>query len=128
MEALIAATVSALLMAEVLVLTPMVPGGPIEKRSFAHLPNAVFWGFNLFLISLGMASVAVAVVVLWGASWAFAAAVGLGGCYLAVFGLDLAGVFPKSPDEMSPTLLLLEVADLAIAGALIVVALQGLRM
>lgn len=122
----LATTTGMLLIVAVSLLTPMVPGGPIETRSFATLPRAVFWGFNAFLIMLGLGSIVIAVLVLGGGTWAYGIALGLGAGYVAVFGLDLAGVFPRSKDPLPPTLLLLEVLDLAIGAALCIAALQGL--
>lgn len=90
----LATTTGMLLIVAVSLLTPMVPGGPIETRSFATLPRAVFWGFNAFLIMLGLGSIVTAVLVLGGGTWAYGIALGLGAGYVAVFGLDLAGVFP----------------------------------
>ena len=39
----------------------LVPGGPIETRDFSALGGAVFWGFNVFLVTLGLAAVLSAV-------------------------------------------------------------------
>ncbi|NYF09828.1 hypothetical protein HDC94_000984 [Leifsonia sp. AK011] len=117
---------SSTLVAAVLLLIVMVPGGPLETRSFAHLPRAVFWGFNLFLISLGIASFVVAGGAILGAAWAPIAALVIGVGYVLVFALDLAKIFPATPDEMSSPLLLLEVADLVVGGIVVVVAVGGM--
>ncbi len=124
---MLATTTGMLLIVAVSLLAPMVPGGPIETRSFAPLPRPVFWGFNVFLVALGLTSVIMAVLVLDGEAWAYTAAFVLGLGYVAVFALDLAGVFPQSPDELPPPLLLLEVVDLAVGAALCIAAVQGFR-
>ena len=114
------------LVAAVLLLVVMVPGGQLETRSFAHLPTSVFWGFNVFLISLGLASFVVAGGAIVGATWAPIAALVLGVAYVLVFALDLAKIFPATPDEMGTPLLLLEVADLVVGGIIVVVAVGGM--
>lgn len=124
----LATTTAILLIVAVALLAPMVPGGPIETRSFLALPRWVFWGFNVFLIALGVGSIVTSVLVLDGGTWAYGIALGLGAGYVAVFGLDLAGVFPRSKDPQPPTLLQLEVLDLTIGAAVCIAALQGLRL
>lgn len=116
---------SALLVIAVVLLAAMVPGEPVETRSFARLRRPVFWGFNVFLISLGLATFVVAGLALRPHWWTFAAAAVLGLLYVAVFVLDLGKVFPKTPDPMPVTLLMLEIADTAVAGALVAVAAGG---
>jgi hypothetical protein len=122
-------TVTAVLLVwSVLVLIPMAPGGLVDTRSFASLPRWQFNAFNVFLTSLGLASLVTAWFALSGGRTAFAAAIVLGLLYIAVFGLDLAAVFPKVADPLPVQLLVLEVLDLAAAGALVVVAVQALRL
>ena len=123
----LSAGVSALLAASVAILIPMVPGGPVDTRSFAVLSGFAFWGFNVFLISLGLASVVFAFVVSRGRRWDFGVTLALGACYLAVWALDLGGIFPTSPDPMPSTLLLLEVLELGMSAALITLSAQGFR-
>jgi len=122
---LLGTATSVLLVVAVVLLASMVPGGPVETRSFGHLHGAVFWGFNVFLISLGLASFVLAGFSLGAHRWTFAAAAVVGLLYVGVFVLDLGRVFPKTPDRMPSTLLLLEIVDTAVAGGLVVVAIQG---
>jgi hypothetical protein len=118
---------SVLLVWTVLVLIPMVPGGMIDTRDFAGLPRWQFNAFNVFLTSLGLASLVTAWFTLDGGHPALAVALVIGLLYIGVFGFDLAGIFPKVADRLPVQLLVLEVLDLAAAGALVVVTVQGLR-
>jgi len=56
--------VSMCLFGLVLTFATLVPGGPIESRSFSHLSPAIFWGFNAFLITLGVTAFVIAFSVL----------------------------------------------------------------
>lgn len=110
---------SILLLVVTLLLVSLAPWGPIENRSFDHLSPAVFWGFNVFLVALGLSSFAT-VVALWrGRTWAFPGAAVLATLYVLVYVVDLLGVFPQTPDAMSPALLTIEVVDTALAAALV---------
>ena len=128
MAAMVGIGTSALLMVAVVLLASMVPGGPVETRSFAHLGRPVFWGFNVFLISLGLLTIATAAYTLLGGHGALALAAILGLLYVGVFVLDLSRVFPKTTDRMPTALLMLEIADTAVAAALVVVAVGGLLL
>jgi hypothetical protein len=118
---------SVLLVWMVLVLIPMVPGGMIDTRDFSALPRWQFNAFNVFLTSLGLASLVTAWFALDGKYPALVVALVLGLLHIGVFGFDLAGIFPKVADPLPVQLLILEVLDLAAAGALVVVVVQGLR-
>lgn len=115
-----------LLLLLVLTFVTLVPGGPVETRDFSALGGAVFWGFNAFLIALGI----VALAAVWGMwrglrAWAWAGiAVGWG--YVFVVLLDLGQVFPTSPDAMPLLLGIIEILDAILAGYVIVLAHHGL--
>ncbi|WP_439026188.1 hypothetical protein [Haloarchaeobius sp. DT45] len=100
-------------------LISLAPWGPIETRSFAHLSPAVYWGFNGFLVALGMASFATAAALWRGRSGAVPAAIGVAACYIVVYLLDLFAVFPTSPDPMPPLLFTVELVDTALAAILV---------
>jgi len=112
----------------VLLLIPMVPGGLIDTRDFSSLPRWQYNAFNVFLTSLGIVTLVTAWFALSGGTAALVTALVLGCAYVAVFGLDLAGIFPKVADPLPVQLLILESIDLASAGVLVVVAAQGLRL
>lgn len=115
-----------LLVALVLILIPMVPGGLVDTRDFRELPRWQFNAFNVFLTSLGIASFVVAGFALARAPWVFVVALVLAALYVAVFALDLARIFPVVTDPLPSQLLILEVIDLALGGILMVIAIEGL--
>ncbi len=86
----------------------LVPGGPIETRDFSHLSSAVFWGFNIVLLLLGLSGLAVSYGAWQGKRWASWGAIPIFWLYLAVFVLDWAQVFPPTPDAMGLGLGLVE--------------------
>ena len=118
--------VACFLVAMVLILIPMVPGGVIDTRDFAELPRWQFNTFNVFLTSLGIASFVVAGFALARAPWVFVAALVLALLYCAVFAFDLAKIFPAVTDQLPTPLIILEVIDLALGGVLAVIAIQGM--
>lgn len=120
--------VGVLLVMITLILIPMVPGGLIDTRDFSPLPRWQYNLFNVFLTSLGLASFVTAGFAIAAVPWAFVAAIVLGLLYVAVFALDLAKIFPVVPDHMPVQLLVLEVIDLALAGALAVIAVRAVLL
>jgi len=79
----------------------LAPGGPIENRDFSHLSSIEFWGFNVFLITLGLSGI-VTVYFIWkGRRVAYWAAVVIGWLYIIVIALDLSRIFPVSPTPTS---------------------------
>ena len=119
-------TMACILVAMTLILIPMVPGGLVDTRDFAELPRWQFRLFNVFLTSLGIASFVTVGLLLVGVSWASIAALVIGALYGAVFALDLGRIFPVVTDPLPSQLLVLEVLDLALAGVLVVLAVQAL--
>jgi hypothetical protein len=67
-------SVAALLVLPAVLLGILVPGGPVEKRSFAHIPPLVLGAFNTFLAVLGIGSLALAYFSRAGNRWVFVAA------------------------------------------------------
>lgn len=116
-------SLSLLLFASFALLASLVPGGPIETRDFSHLSPAILAAFNLFLTTLGIASIVAAFWVRRDSAQAYWASAGIGFCYFLVYVLDLANVFPKSPDSMPPLLLAIEVI-----GTILSVPLMGLSV
>ncbi len=97
----------------------------MDTRDFSALPRWQYRLFNVFLVSLGLASLTTATFAVLGTEVFFAAVV-IGLLYVLVFALDLAKVFPVVEDPLPPQLLVLEVLDLALGGVLVVVAVEGL--
>lgn len=116
-----------LLVALTSLLTPMAPGGVIDTRDFGALPRWQFRAFNVFLVSLGLASLVVATLALLapGDGVLVAAAV-VAALYVGVFAADLGAVFPVVEDDLPGALVVLEAISLALAGVLLVVVAQGL--
>lgn len=99
----------------VTLLTILVPGGPIENRDFSKLKGVVFWGFNLFLISLGIVSFIACYLLLISHSNAIFITQIIAVLYFIVYTIDLAGMFPKSPTKMSKPLMLFEIINTTMA-------------
>lgn len=100
--------VAGLLAASGFLLATMIPGGPVETRDFSAISPLTLAAFNVFLTLLGMGSVALAYII--GArrrSWFVLSSV-VGVAYAAVYGLDLFGIFPRSPIAMPRLLWILE--------------------
>lgn len=116
-----------LLGAIMILLAVLVPGGPVETRSFADLPAWVYWGFNAFLIGLGVFTVIALVFAALKRRWAFTTAIVAGALYILVYVLDLAGIFPVSPDPMPAALLWIEVIDSILAAVLILFSVKALK-
>jgi hypothetical protein len=116
-----------LLLISALNLTVMIPGGPVEVRSFATIPASILASFNTFLTILGMGSYALAFLLFSGRRWALIPACLAGIGYLAVYLLDLGGIFPVSADPMPRLLLLLETAGAILAVPLIILSARLAR-
>lgn len=108
-------------------LGTLVPGGPIETRSFAHINPLALGVFNTFLTTLVIGSLPFISFVLRSQRWAMIAAAGFGLSYLGVYGLDLAKIFPVSPDAMPPALLVIEVLGTILSLPLIILSVQALQ-
>ncbi|MCY9591594.1 hypothetical protein PC41400_03595 [Paenibacillus chitinolyticus] len=106
---------SLLVFLNVTLLTILVPGGPIENRDFSKLTGVVFWGFNLFLISLGVVSFIACYLLLISHSNAILITQMIAVLYFIVYTIDLAGMFPKSPTKMSKPLMLFEIINTTMA-------------
>ncbi|MEM1281190.1 MAG: hypothetical protein AAGG53_14495, partial [Cyanobacteria bacterium P01_H01_bin.152] len=108
-------------------LSSLVPGGPIETRSFAHIHPILLGSFNTFLTTLSILSLLLVYFVLQSQRWALGAAAVCGLSYFLVYGLDLAQVFPVSPDVMPATLLNIEVLGTVLSVPLTLLAGQAAR-
>ncbi|WP_405176652.1 hypothetical protein MHI27_15120 [Paenibacillus sp. FSL H8-0261] len=102
---------SLLVFFNVMLLAILVPGGPIENRDFSKLKGIVFWGFNLFLILLGVMSFITCYLLLIAHPNAIFITKIIAVLYFIVYIIDLAGIFPKSPTKMSKPLMLFEIIN-----------------
>lgn len=115
-----------LLLVLVLTFISLVPGGPVETRSFTGLGGSVFWGFNAFLILLGIAAILSAIGLLQDSKRAAVGAIIAGWGYIFVVLLDLGHVFPTTPDPIPLLLGLVEILDVILAGYVIILCHRGL--
>lgn len=106
------------LASSMLLLSLMVPGGPVETRSFQHVDPAVVMGFNIFLTLLVIVSLVTAYFMHKKQKWAYQLCGILGFAYMLVFILDLAKIFPVSSDPMEMPLLVLEWVSLFLGATL----------
>lgn len=102
-------SVFGLLLLSAIMLTSLVPGGPIETRDFSHINPLVLGSFNIFLTMLSLTSFLFLYFVWQRQRWAFVAAGINGIAFCLVYVLDLARWFPVSPDAMPPALFAIEV-------------------
>lgn len=109
---------SLLVFFNVMLLAILVPGGPIENRDFSKLKGVVFWGFNLFLILLGVMSFITCYLLLIAHPNAIFITKIIAVLYFIVYIIDLAGIFPKSPTKMSKPLMLFEIINGSMAAFL----------
>lgn len=115
-----------LLLLLVLSFISLVPGGPVETRSFTDLGGTVFWGFNAFLILLGICAITSAIGLLRDSKRAAIGAIIAGWGYIFVVLLDLGHVFPATPDPIPMLLGLIEILDAILAAYVIALCHRGL--
>jgi hypothetical protein len=115
-------TVSFLLLVSGLLLSSLVPGGPIENRDFSHINAGILLTFNIYLTVLGLGSFVLIPHVLRAGRYAGMLGVLSGLSYLVVYAVDLLGWFPKTPTEMSIPLVLIEVIGMVLALPLVYVS------
>lgn len=96
-------------------LSILIPGGPIETRSFSHIDTNVLAIFNIFLTFLGMGSFVIAFFIYKYSSFALYLGKIFSIFYIIVYLLDIFKIFPTSPDNMPFTLLAIEVISTALA-------------
>lgn len=92
-----------------ILLSVLVPGGPIETRDFSHINPSILGAFNIFLTSIGIVSLSIILFVLKNKKWALLLSVICGISYFAIYLLDLGKIFPVSPIPMPLTLLIIEI-------------------
>ncbi len=115
-----------LLLLLVVTFITLVPGGPIETRNFSALGGPVFWGFNVFLVLLGIGAIASAIGLMRDSKAAAIGGIIAGWGYIFVVLLDLGHVFPATPDPIPLLLGLIEILDAILAAYVIVLCHRGL--
>lgn len=96
-------------------LSSLIPGGPIENRDFSHIHPGVLAAFNVFLTTLDLGSLVLAFFAIKQRQWALTAAFYAAVAYFAVYAVDLAQIFPRSPTPMSFYLAFVEVLGMSVA-------------
>ena len=107
------------LVLSMILLSILIPGGPIETRDFSHISPSILGLFNTFLTLLGMLSLLVAYFVYHSKKWAYYCSIAIGIAYFLVYVLDLAHIFPRSPNPMPFLLIAIEVAGTLLSFPLI---------
>ena len=100
------------LIISILTLAWMVPGGPVETRSFSNNLPEVVLGFNIFLTALIIVAISLVYFMSKKQKWAYQANGIVGFAFALVFILDLGGIFPVSLDPMQKLLFAMEVVGL----------------
>lgn len=88
--------------------------------------GGIFWGFNVFLILLGIGALVSAVGLLRGNRAAAIGGIIAGWGYIFVVLLDLGHVFPSTPDSIPLMLGLIEILDAILADYVIILCHRGL--
>ena len=117
--------IAAFVLLSALNLALMVPGGIVETRSFPDYSVTVLAAFNVFLTVLGLGSLILGYRILRsGQAGAMPLFAGIG--YVAVYGLDLAEIFPVSAAPMSLALFTMEWTGTVLGAALIALSVAHL--
>jgi len=119
-------SIAALLFISFVLLSVLVPGGPIETRSFSHIDPLVLGAFNTFLTSLAILSILLIYFVLKNMKWAYIVSMVCGVSYFLVYALDLGAIFPVSPDSMLQALFIIEILGTIASMPLVYFSIQGI--
>jgi hypothetical protein len=114
------------LLHSVLILAPLIPGGPIETRILAEYPIWAIASFNLVISVIVLAALPLAWIGRRGGRRVAIGSVLDGAGFTAIYALDMLKIFPVSETPMSPTLLVMAFAGLATGLAVVASALVDL--
>ena len=98
-----------------LILSVMVPGGPVETRDLSYMDNMPIVPslFNIFLTTLAVFTLFILPYAMYKKQkWAFNASILTGISYILVFALDLLNIFPSVPYPMPRLLFVFEIIGL----------------
>ncbi|WP_419769905.1 MAG: hypothetical protein ACNI3C_11290 [Candidatus Marinarcus sp.] len=107
-----------------ILLTILVPGGPIETRDFSSYSPFVLTLFNIFLTSLGILSFLGAYLVIKNKTYSVIISAFFAICYIAVYISDLFKIFPVSPIPMPQTLFIIEVISTILGFVLLYICIK----
>lgn len=116
-----------LLFISALLLSSMIPGGPVESRDFSHYSPLILAAFNTFLTLLGLASFIIPLLLLRQWRHSGLAAILCAASYFLVYALDLLQIFPLSATPMPDLLRWLETLGLILSVPLTVFAAGALQ-
>jgi hypothetical protein len=114
------------LLHSVLILAPLIPGGPIETRILAEYPIWAIASFNLVISVIVLAALPLAWIGRRGGRRVAIGSVLDGAGFTAIYALDMLKIFPVSETPMSPTLRVMAFAGLATGLAVVASALVDL--
>ncbi|HBG98160.1 MAG TPA: hypothetical protein DDY29_05345 [Rhodobacteraceae bacterium] len=114
------------LLHSVLILAPLIPGGPIETRILAEYPIWAIASFNLVISVIVLAALPLAWIGRRGGRRVAIGSVLDGAGFTAIYALDMLKIFPVSETPMSPTLRVMAFAGLATGLAVVASALADL--
>jgi hypothetical protein len=114
------------LLHSVLILAPLIPGGPIETRTFAEYPIWAIASFNLVISVIVLAALPLAWIGRRGGRRVAIGSVLDGAGFTAIYALDMLKILPVSETPMSPTLRVMAFAGLATGLAVVASALVDL--
>ena len=117
--------ISSLLILSMVLLTILIPGGPIETRDFSHISPTILQNFNIFLTTTGIVSLLILFFIFKGKRWSYFISFLCGLSYFCVYILDLGKIFPVSPTKMPQALLIIEVIGTIISIPLMVLSLKS---
>ena len=107
-----------------ILLTILVPGGPIETRDFSAYSPFILTLFNIFLTSLGILSFVVAYFVLKKKAYSYIISAFFALSYIAVYISDLFKIFPVSPISMPQILFIIEVISTILGFVLLYICIK----
>ena len=117
--------IATLLVVSMVLLTILIPGGPIETRDFSHISPSILENFNIFLTTTGIVSLLILFFIFKKLRWSYLVAFLCGLSYFGVYILDLAKIFPVSPSKMPPALFVIEVVGTIISIPLMFLSLKN---
>ena len=107
-----------------ILLTILVPGGPIETRDFSSYSPFILTLFNIFLTSLGILSFLGAYLAIKNKAYYIIISAFFAICYIVVYIFDLFKIFPVSPIPMPQTLFIIEVVSTILGFILLYICIK----
>lgn len=117
----------AFLLISVLIVAPLIPGGPIDNRVFPEVPVFVALISNMLVAILIISAVFLAFRTRRGGRQALHLAAWEGGAFASIYLLDLLEIYPVSTTPMGTVTKMFEIAGLAAGILLLASAMRDLR-